>query len=59
MRSRTCWPLDDTVGAGGIGRYLRASLSGVLARKTVIIKEVAQTGLVSGYVGAPSTACAC
>ena len=37
------------------------SLSGVWARKTVIAKWVAQTGLVSvsGYVGAPGTACAC
>ena len=25
----------------------------------LIVKEVAQTGLVSGYVGAPGTACAC
>ena len=40
--------------AGLFGR-----LSGVLARKTVIAKEVVQTGLESGYVGAPGTACAC
>ena len=39
------------------GLFVR--LSGVLARKTVIAKEVAQTGLVSGYVGAPGTACVC
>ena len=40
--------------AGLFGRF-----PGVRARKTVIAKEVAQTGLVSGYVGAPGTACAC
>ena len=39
------------------GLFVR--LSGVWARKTVLAKEVAQTGLVSGYVGAPGTACAC
>ena len=39
------------------GLFVR--LSGVWARKTVIAKWVAQTGLVSGYVGAPCTACAC
>ena len=39
------------------GLFVR--LSGVWARKTVIAKEVAQTGLVPGIVGAPGTACAC
>ena len=39
------------------GLFVR--LSGVLARKTVIVKEVARAGLVSGYVGAQGTACAC
>ena len=38
-------------------------LSGVLARKTVIVKEVvsdrAGEERESEYVGAPSTACAC
>ena len=46
---------SDLVALAGL--FMR--LSGVLARKTVIVKEVAQTGLVSGCVGAPSTACAC
>ena len=39
------------------GLFVR--LSGVVARNTVIVQEVAQTGLVSGYVGVPGTACAC
>ena len=46
---------SDLVALAG----LFESLSGVWARETVIAKVVAQTGLVSGYDGAPRTACAC